>query len=146
MKKKKEVTKKQSNKDTKVKFDLEKFKNNKLIDVLLVVLAIGLLLFIHHYALEEKDYENYVYFINEEGLPHLFDMDSYYYARKTREFVNGTETKLITTRSQDDLQTNLSDRDDSRYTLLLSKIVSIIYKIVNVFKHVSLYKVIIYKR
>ena len=144
MKKKKEVTKKQSNKDTKVRFDLEKFKNNKLIDVLLVVLAIGLLLFIHHYALEEKDYENYVYYINEEGLPHMFDMDSYYYARKTREFVNGTETKLITTRSQDDLQTNLSDRDDSRYTLLLSKIVSIIYKIVNVFKHVSLYKVIIY--
>ena len=139
MKKKKETVKKQNN-----KFDFNKLKNSKLIDVLLVVIAISLLLFIHNYAVSGPPGANHEYYVNEEGLPHLFDMDSYYYARKTREFINGTETKIITTRSQDDLQTNLSDRDDSRYTLLLSKIVSIIYKIVNLFKHVSFYKVIIY--
>ena len=135
MKKKKETVKKQNN-----KFDFNKLKNSKLIDVLLVVIAISLLLFIHNYAVSGPPGANHEYYVNEEGLPHLFDMDSYYYARKTREFINGTETKIITTRSQDDLQTNLSDRDDSRYTLLLSKIVSIIYKIVNLFKHVSFYK------
>lgn len=124
------------------------FKNlfkSKIIDVLLVAIAIGILLFIHHYAIIiQPEDNNMIYLVNEEGLPHLFDMDSYYYARKTREFITEENTDIVTKRSLDKYQTNISDRDDSRYTLLLSKIVSIVYKVINVFKDANLYRIIIY--
>ena len=103
------------------------------------------MLFIHHFSLQNNNIDDsYVYYTNEEGLPHLFDMDSYYYSRKTREFTTGETKGLISMRSKDKYQTAISDTEDSKYTLFLSKIVSIIYKIVNLFKDVSLYKVIIY--
>ncbi len=122
-----------------------KLLDNKIFDVLLVIIAIAFLLFIHHFALENNyTDDSYVYYTNEEGLPHLFDMDSYYYSRKTREFTTGETKGLISMRSNDKYQTAISDTEDSKYTLFLSKIVSIIYKFVSMFKDVSLYKVIIY--
>ncbi len=121
-----------------------KFWKTRWGDVILVVIAIGILLFTHSFALNYNPNGAPQYY-TDEGMPHLFDMDSYYYARKTREFVTGENKDVITHRSEDKLQTNISDRDDSKYTLLLSKIVAIIYKIVHVFnKNVSIYKVMIY--
>ncbi len=144
---KKTQAKKQNKKfrlNDKQKEVLEKIKKSKYTDVFLVLLILGILLSIHHAAFVPKDDDYYNYYINEEGLPHLYDMDSYYYSRKVKEFVSGDNKKLILKRSEDPLQTNISDKDDGKYTLLLSKIVSIIYKIVHVFKDVSLYKVITY--
>ena len=54
MKKKKETVKKQNN-----KFDFNKLKNSKLIDVLLVVIAISLLLFIHNYSVSTPPCSNH---------------------------------------------------------------------------------------
>ena len=123
----------------------EKIMSNKIVDVLLIILAINVLLFAHHYAFDiDPEDPSQIYYYTDDGLPHLFDMDSYYYTRKTREFVTGEQKKIITTRSEDKYQTNTSDRDDSRYTLLLSKIVSIIYKVVKVFKNVNFNRVALY--
>ena len=125
---------------------LEKILKNKLFDVALVLLAMGILWYIHGFALSRNLSDDLkVYYYNEENLPHLFDMDSYYYYRKVKEFSNNDINKVVSNRSEDKLQTQVSDRDDSTYTLLLSKITSIMYKIARIFnKNVSLYKVVIF--
>ena len=153
-KKKKQIEKNKVNENKKVQetkqvveeTKFSKLLKSKIVDVLLVLFAMSILWYIHSFALIRSTQEEIkVYYFNEESLPHLFDMDSYYYYRKTKEFSNNEISKVISERSEDKYQTPVSDRDDSTYTLLLSKIVSFVYKVVSKFnKNISLYRVIIY--
>ena len=104
------------------------------IDVLLILLIICSAICLHlpsyKYTIVDPafidDYED------ENGDTYLHDMDSYYYARKVREFSeNGIDLK--STRSEDDLRGPISSHDDGADSFAFPAIVSIIWKVVRLF-------------
>ena len=140
-------------KEEKVKTKKEEKANSKekksfiekpYIDIALVAIIIALAIIIHIPSLTLPNISSKSQYMNEQNLSYLFDMDSYYYARKAKEFTTGEETKLIRERKTDKLQTMISEDVSSYYTLLLPKVVSIIYKIINIFKKVDIYAVVVY--
>ena len=128
-------------KETK-KVCVKDFFKKYYIDIILIVVVMALGVFLHGPSL--KTDKNYSHYLNEDGLQYMFDMDSYYYARKAKEFSTGEEKELIKERSHDKLQTKISDSQESYYTLLLPKVVAIIHKIINIFKNVDIYAVVVY--
>lgn len=132
---KKKTTKKVV-KSIEVKEEKEEKKNffMKHLDVfvILAIMIVAVCLHLPSYKYNIIDPGFWDEYEDENGDTYLHDMDSYFYARKVREFAdNGIDIRM--TRSEDELRGPISSADNGEDSFAFPAFVSIIWRIVRLF-------------